>query len=92
MPYTSMNGHMFSFLLPDGTLALRLPADDRERFLAEYEASAVEQHGRVLKEYVAVRDRLFATTAELAPWFAASHEFVASLRPKPTRAPRRAER
>ncbi len=32
-PYTSMNGHMFSFLTPDGTLALRLSAADREAFV-----------------------------------------------------------
>ena len=84
MPYTSMNGHMFSFLLPDGTLALRLPPDDRERFRANFQAGPVEQHGRVLKEYVAVPDRLFASTDELAPWFAASHGYVASLPPKAT--------
>jgi hypothetical protein len=28
MPYTSLNGHMFSFLTQTGTLALRLPADE----------------------------------------------------------------
>jgi len=33
VPYTSVNGHMFSFLSDTGTLALRLPAGDREAFL-----------------------------------------------------------
>ena len=32
MPYTSVNGHMFSFLTADGHLALRLPAAEREAF------------------------------------------------------------
>ena len=54
MPYTSINGHMFSFLAPDGTLALRLPDADRDAFLERYETTLVEQHGHVLKEYVAV--------------------------------------
>jgi len=27
MPYTSLNGHMFSFLTETGKLALRLPAE-----------------------------------------------------------------
>ena len=31
MPYTSTNGHMFSFLTPEGTLALRLSTSDRKR-------------------------------------------------------------
>ena len=31
MRYTSVNGHMFIFLTPDGTLALRLPLPERPR-------------------------------------------------------------
>jgi hypothetical protein len=32
-PYTSLNGLMFSYLDPSGSLALRLPEDEREKFL-----------------------------------------------------------
>ena len=32
-PYTSLNGHMFSYLDPSGSLALRLPEDGREKLL-----------------------------------------------------------
>src|SRR5580692_5690395 len=31
-PYTSLNGHMFTYLDPSGTLALRLPEKEREEF------------------------------------------------------------
>jgi hypothetical protein len=30
-PYTSLNGHMFSYLNPSGSLALRLPEKEREK-------------------------------------------------------------
>ena len=33
LPYTSVNGHMFTFLSAAGALALRLPAERREEFL-----------------------------------------------------------
>ena len=36
MPYTSLNGHMFSFLTKEGEMALRLPAEDRERFIEKF--------------------------------------------------------
>jgi hypothetical protein len=49
MPYTSLNGHMFSFLTPTGTLALRLPAGAREAFIEKYETSLCVQHGRAMK-------------------------------------------
>ena len=33
MPYTSVNGHMFTYLSKDGIMGLRLPKDEREAFL-----------------------------------------------------------
>ena len=86
MPYTSLNGHMFSFLTPEGRLALRLPSGEREAFLERYGTKLVEQHGSVLKEYVEVPEPLFGQTEELRPYFAASVAYVGSLKPKPTKA------
>src|SRR3982751_664061 len=57
MPYTSVHGNMFSLLTPDGTLALRLPAAEREAFLKRYETGLCEQYGVVMKEYVRVPPR-----------------------------------
>ena len=36
VPYTSVNGHMFSYLNSSGALALRLPKGEREKFLAKH--------------------------------------------------------
>jgi hypothetical protein len=33
MGYTSLNGHKFTLLGPSGTLALRLPDEEGEKFL-----------------------------------------------------------
>jgi hypothetical protein len=84
MPYTSLNGNMFSFLTPDGQLALRLPRPEREAFMAKYQTGLCEQHGKVMKEYVEVPDRLLHDVDELAPYFKASYSYVSSLKPKPT--------
>ena len=84
MPYTSINGHMFSFLTPDGTLALRLSADDRSTFLAQHDTKLVEQHGAVMKEYVAVPSDLLFRNQDLEPWFDRSLAYASSLKPKKT--------
>ena len=84
MPYTSRNGHMFSFLDSTGTMALRLSDDDRSRFIGEYAATLAEQYGRVMKEYVVVPDDLFGRTEELSDWFRRSHEWIGTLKPKST--------
>ena len=82
LPYTSVNGHMFSFLTKDGTLALRLGAEERESFIAEHRTKLFEQAGTVLKEYVVVPASLLANTASLESYFASSYRYVSSLKPK----------
>jgi hypothetical protein len=73
MPYTSLNGHMFGFLTKRGTLALRLPNEERDAFLKRYKTKLCEQHGTVLEEYVEVPDALLKKTQELKKYFDLSH-------------------
>ena len=84
IPYTSVNGNMFSYLDASGALALRLSGPDRERFIAEHRTGLHEAYGHVQKEYVTVPEMLLANTGELATWFAASYAYAKSLKPKPT--------
>jgi hypothetical protein len=86
MPYTSINGHMFSFITQEGILALRLREADRIAFIKKYETSVVEQHGQVMKEYVAVPATLLGQLNELEPYFELSERYVSSLRPKKAKA------
>jgi hypothetical protein len=85
MPYTSLNGHMFSFLTKAGKLALRLPEEQRDAFIKKYKTNLCEQHGTILKEYVEVPDALLKKTQELKRHFDASYAYVSSLKPKPTK-------
>ena len=85
-PYTSCNGHMFSILTKAGTLALRLPAAEREAFLKKYKTKLSVQFGTVMKEYVEVPDALLKNTRELKKFFNLSYAYVGSLKPKPTKA------
>jgi len=82
VPYTSLNGHMFSALHKDGTVALRLPTPQRESFLKKYKTRLAAHYGVVQPEYVVVPDQLLANTPALKPYFAASVAYVSSLKPK----------
>ena len=84
VPYTSRNGHMFSYLSKEGKLALRLPPVDRERFLKKYKAKLCDTYGKVQPEYVEVPDALLSQTQELKEYFDASYAYVGSLKPKPS--------
>jgi TfoX/Sxy family transcriptional regulator of competence genes len=85
MPYTSVNGHMFTFLTESGSLLVRLPGEARDAFMERHNTTLGESHGTVLKEYVAVPDSLLEKTEELHPFFDLSYEYVKALKPKPTK-------
>jgi len=84
-PYTSLNGHMFSLLLgPKGVMALRLPENERDKFLKKYDTTLYEAYGAVMREYVTVPDTLLKNTKALQKHLAVSYAYVKTLKPKPT--------
>ena len=84
-PYTSLKGHMFTYLNASGVLALRLPEKEREEFLEKYKTTLFEAYGAVMKEYVTVPDALLKKTNELRKYLELSYAYIQTLRPKPTK-------
>ncbi len=81
-PYTSLNGHMFTYLNPSGTLALRLPEKEREEFLKKYKTTWFEAYGAVMKEYVTVPDSLLKNTKELRKYLEMGCGYLKILKPQ----------
>ncbi len=84
-PYTSRNGHMFSFLDADGAMAIRLSDELADEFLSRYESGPVIQYGSVMRGYVSVPDDLLLDTDEIGSWFEKSLEWIGTLEPKATK-------
>ena len=84
IPYTSVNGHMFSCFNKVGELGLRLSKEDRGAFLSKHKTTLFESYGVVMKEYVTVPARLLKNTQKLLPYLDSSLSYVSSLKPKPT--------
>ncbi len=84
-PYTSRNGHMFSFLDADGSMALRLSDELAEEFLGTYDSGPVIQYERVMRGYVSVPADLLDDTESISDWFEKAHDWIGTLPPKPTK-------
>ncbi len=84
-PYTSRNGHMFSFLDGDGTMALRLSDELADEFVSRYESGPVIQYGSVMRGYVSIPDDLLSDTGEIGSWFEKAYEWIGTLEPKATK-------
>ena len=85
MPYTSVNGHMFSFLDKNGEMGLRLPQPVRDEFIKKYNTKLSVQHDKVMKEYVVVPYELLSNTEKLKEYLKISHDYILSLKPKATK-------
>lgn len=85
IPYTALNGHMYSYFNKNGFVALRLPDVVKAAFIKKYNTTLVTACGIVQKEYVVVPDSLLANTEELLSYLEAGHDYVSSLKPKPAK-------
>ncbi len=85
MPYTSLKGHMFTFLSKTGSLGIRLPKDERENFLKNFNTTLCEAHGVIMKEYVLVPDALLRNTNVLKKYLDLSYGYIKTLKPKPAK-------
>jgi hypothetical protein len=79
-PYTSLNGHMFTYLDQTGTMGMRLPQDEVEKFLKKYKT--VLFNGVVKKDYDTVPSALLTNTTELSKYLAISYEYLKTLKAK----------
>ena len=83
-PYTAVNGNMFTILVGSERLGIRLPEEERTKFLKKYGTGLLEAYGAVMKEYVAVPDELLGKTKELARYLDLSFAYAGTLKPKAT--------
>jgi hypothetical protein len=86
-PYTSRNGHMFSFLDAEGTMALHLSAELEADFRSQFESGPVIQYDRTMRGYSSVPGRLLDDTEALREWYDRAWDWIGTLTPKPTKKP-----
>jgi hypothetical protein len=82
VPYTSHNGHMFSYFSKAGVMALRLAEGKRAAFLKKYSTRLCIQYGIVQKEYVEVPEALLQKPRELKKYLEESLAYVGAMKPK----------
>ena len=78
---------MFSFLDPDGQMALRLSAELEAEFRGQYDSGPVTQYGSTMRGYSPVPAALLADTESLRGWYDRSWEWIGTVEPKPTKKP-----
>lgn len=78
-PYTSANGHMFSFLNKAGELGIRFSKEVQQQYLEAFDTTLFKSHGAVMRGYVLIPDNMFDDLDQLAKYLDESYDYVMSL-------------
>lgn len=81
MPYTAVNGYMFSMMTKSGTFGIRLSKEDQADFLEKYDSGPFKNYGSTMKDYVHVPDDLLERTDELKPYLKKAFDYFSSIEP-----------
>jgi len=82
VPYTSANGHMFSFINKAGDLGMRFSLEDQDKYMNEFSTSFFESHGATMKGYILITDAMLKDKDLLIRLLRESHNYVKSLKSK----------
>ncbi len=81
-PAAFVDGKMFAALF-QSSMTLRLPEEERTKFLAEFKTGLLEvMPGRPMKEYVVVPPAVLKSPGTLKRWLAKALAYTQSLPPK----------
>lgn len=85
MPYTSVNGNMYSSISKANVIGLRLSKTELATFLQTHSTTLHEGvPGHFMKEYAAVPPSMLDDTETLQAWFRKSYSYASGLKPKKT--------
>ena len=81
-PYTSANGHMFSFLNKQSELGIRFSKEVQEKYIQELGTGYFKSYGATMRGYVLMPESLWDDLETLANYLNESYDYVMSLEPK----------
>ncbi len=82
VPYTSANGHMFSFINKDGDLGFRFSKEVQEEYFEKYKTTHFISHNSKMKGYILITEEMLQNTEELVKLLNQSYDYVMTLAPK----------
>ena len=78
-PYTSANGHMFSFVNKDGELGIRFSKEVQEKYMQEWGSTYFKSHGATMRGYVLIPEAMLQDLDTLAGYLNESYDYIMSL-------------
>ena len=82
VPYTSANGHMFSFINKDGEFGIRFSKEIQDEYMTTFDTTLFKSHGATMKGYFLITEKMLKDLNLISRLLEESYDFVMSLKPK----------
>ena len=82
MPYTSVNGYMFSQINKDGELGIRFSDDVQKKLITKFNSTTFTSYGKEMNGYVLIPQGMWDDIDALVKYLKESYQYVKSLKPK----------
>ena len=79
VPYTSANGHMFSFINKESEFGIRFSKEVQENYIEKFNSGLFHSHNSVMKGYVLIPADVFADDKLMIDLLNESYDYVMSL-------------
>lgn len=79
LPYTSVNGHMFSQLNKEGQLGIRFSGERKNELLEKLDTEPFFSYGKEMKGYIRIPEKLWEDMEVLAALLQESYEYARTL-------------
>jgi len=82
MPYTSANGHMFSFFNKDNEIGIRFSKEVQKEYMEKYDTTIYKSYNAVMREYILITNEMMEDLNNVVKLLNESFDYVMSLEPK----------
>ena len=82
VPYTSANGHMFSFINKEGDLGIRFSKEVQSKYFEKYQTDFFKSHNSVMRGYIKITEEMLEDKKNLQELLNESYDYVSSLAKK----------
>lgn len=79
MPYTSANGHMFSFFNKAGKIGFHFSKEVQKKYIEEFDTTLYSSYNATMKGYVLIPERMLSDLDNQAKYFDESYDYAMSL-------------
>ena len=82
MPYTSVNGYMFSLFNKAGEIGIRFSKERQKEYLDKFDTSLFKSYGAVMQGYILITKTMQEEIDVVVDLLNESYDYVMSLEPK----------